>query len=182
MTRDYASSVIDIALLREEADLVRASQRARGERVELVDEALAADAARRAAVGAYDRLRNEQKTLGKSIGPLQGAVKRGDTGKQAELDALMATASALAAQVEEAERAMREADAALREAVKDAAIKEQLAADRLENTLTIQQQSKERTDAIQAGPDDHVSAAQRRLNCQRLRDAGFSEAQLAGRC
>ena len=117
--RDYASPVIDIALLREEADLVRASQRARGERVELVDEALAADAARRAAVGAYDRLRNEQKTLGKSIGPLQGAVKRGDTGKQAELDALMATASALAAQVEEAERAMREADAALEALLKD---------------------------------------------------------------
>lgn len=86
------------------------------------------------------------------------------------------------ASAERARQAAREADAALREAMRDAAIKERLAAARLENTLTIQQQSKERTDAIQAGPDDHVSAAQRRLNCKRLRDAGFSEAQLAGRC
>ena len=111
--------MIDIALLREQPELVRASQEARGERVELVDEALASDTSRRAAVSAYDSLRNEQKTLGKQIGPLQGAVKKGDTSKQAELDALMSHATGLAGQVEAAEQAMREADAAL-----DAVLKE----------------------------------------------------------
>ncbi len=105
--------MIDIALLREHADVVRASQRARGERVELVDEALAADSARRTAVAAYDAMRNEQKTLGKQIGPLQGALKKGDSSKQGELDALMAHATALADDVAAAELRMREADEAL---------------------------------------------------------------------
>lgn len=111
--RGYASPVIDIALLREQPDLVRTSQRARGESIELVDEAIAADAARRAAVAAYDTVRNEQKTLGKQIGPLQGAVKKGDVSKQAELDALMARATQLSGDVEVAEQAQRDADAAL---------------------------------------------------------------------
>ncbi len=115
----YASPVIDIALLREQPDLVRASQRARGERVELVDEALAADTSRRAAVSAYDGLRNEQKTLGKQIGPLQGAVKQGDSSRQAELEALMARASTLAEEVSAAEQHMREADEALDVLLKD---------------------------------------------------------------
>jgi len=105
--------MIDIALLREQPDVVRASQRNRGERVELVDESLAADVARRAAVASYDALRNTQKTLGKSIGPLQGAVKKGDASKQAELDALMAQAATLADDVVAAEQKMREADEAL---------------------------------------------------------------------
>ncbi|RAK68838.1 hypothetical protein [Phenylobacterium kunshanense] len=119
---------------------------------------------------------------------LSGAKTLARSWWKAGLGAVVGAALALpvgqcqGASAERARQAAREADAALREAVKDAAIKERLAADRLENTLTIHQQSKERTDAIQAGPDDHVSAAQRRLNCQRLRDAGFSEAKLAGRC
>ena len=111
--------MIDIAVLREQPDIVRASQRARGERVELVDEAISADSSRRAAVAAFDTLRNEQKNLGKEIGPLQGAVKKGDASKQAELDALMAKASALSEQVAAAEEALRQADAAL-----DAVLKE----------------------------------------------------------
>lgn len=115
----YACAVIDIALLRDQPELVRASQRARGEREELVDQALATDVARRAAVSAYDGLRNEQKTLGKLIGPLQGAVKKGDASKQSELDVLMARATQLAADVEAAEQTLREADAAL-----DAVLKE----------------------------------------------------------
>lgn len=111
--------MIDIAVLREQPELVRASQRARGERVELVDEAIAVEASRRAAVTGYDSLRNEQKNLGKLIGPLQGAVKKGDASKQAELDALMTRATQLASDVETAEQALREADAAL-----DAVLKE----------------------------------------------------------
>jgi len=111
--------MIDIALLREQPDVVRASQRARGERVELVDEAISADSARRTAVAAFDKVRNEQKTLGKEIGPLQGAVKKGDTSKQAELDALMAKAAALSEQVAAAEEAQRQADAALEAVLKE---------------------------------------------------------------
>lgn len=111
--------MIDIALLREQPDVVRASQRARGERVELVDEAISADSTRRAAVAAFDKVRNEQKTLGKEIGPLQGAVKKGDTSKQAELDALMAKAAGLSEQVAAAEEAQRLADAALEAVLKE---------------------------------------------------------------
>ncbi|MHB0929513.1 MAG: aminoacyl--tRNA ligase-related protein, partial [Candidatus Nanopelagicales bacterium] len=105
--------MIDIALLREQPDVVRASQQARGERVELVDEAITADSARRGAVAAFDSLRNEQKLLGKQIGPLQGAVKKGDGSKQAELDGLMTRATQLANDVAAAEQRMREADEAL---------------------------------------------------------------------
>jgi seryl-tRNA synthetase len=59
--------VIDVKLLRENPDLVRASQRARGEDPGLVDELLDADAARRSAVSAADNLRAEQKVLSRDI-------------------------------------------------------------------------------------------------------------------
>lgn len=111
--------MIDIALLRDHPETVRASQRARGESVELVDAAVSADVKRRAAVASFDSLRNEQKLLGKEIGPLQGAVKKGDTSRQVELDALMARATKLSADVTAAEEALRDADAAL-----DAVLKE----------------------------------------------------------
>lgn len=111
--------MIDIALLREQPDVVRASQRARGEREDLVDRAIAADSVRRSAVATFDKLRNEQKTIGKDIGPLQGAVKKGDTSKQAELDALMTKATALSEQVAVAEEALRQADLALEVALKE---------------------------------------------------------------
>src|SRR6478672_5246816 len=60
--------VIDLKLLRENPDVVRASQRARGEDPGLVDSLLEADAARRAAVAAADNLRAEQKTVSKQVG------------------------------------------------------------------------------------------------------------------
>ncbi|MCW2625617.1 serine--tRNA ligase [Mycobacterium sp.] len=59
--------MIDVKLLRENPDLVRASQRARGEDPGLVDELLDADAARRSAVSAADNLRAEQKVLSRDI-------------------------------------------------------------------------------------------------------------------
>lgn len=103
--------MIDLRLLREQPDLIRASQAARGEDVALVDQILAADAARRSASATFDALRAQQKELGKQIGPLQGALKKGDTGVQATLDALMAQAAELADQVKAAEDAQREAEA-----------------------------------------------------------------------
>ena len=62
----YARQVIDPKLLREDPDVVRASQRARGEDEGLVDALLAADA-RAALDQAFDALRAEQKELGKQV-------------------------------------------------------------------------------------------------------------------
>jgi seryl-tRNA synthetase len=60
--------VIDLKLLREDPDRVRASQRARGEDPALVDVLLAADATRRSSISAADDLRAEQKAASKAVG------------------------------------------------------------------------------------------------------------------
>jgi seryl-tRNA synthetase len=59
--------VIDLRLVRDDPDRIRASQRARGEAESLVDELLAADAARRAAVARADALRAEHKSGSNAI-------------------------------------------------------------------------------------------------------------------
>lgn len=60
--------MIDLKFLRENPDVVRASQVNRGEDPGLVDKLLEADAARREAIQAADGLRAEQKAFGKKIG------------------------------------------------------------------------------------------------------------------
>ena len=102
--------MIDPTILRTDPDRIRESQRRRGESVELVDELVAADIAKRQAQTAFDELRNQQKGLGKQIGPLQGVLKKATDDAQrdatrAELDALMTRAQILAEEVKEAERA-----------------------------------------------------------------------------
>ncbi len=67
--------VIDLRLLREDPDRVRASQRARGEDVALVDSLLSADERRRSSGVRFDELRAEQKALGKLI-PKPPATRR----------------------------------------------------------------------------------------------------------
>ncbi|MBY8879193.1 serine--tRNA ligase [Actinacidiphila acidipaludis] len=67
--------MIDLRLLREDPDRVRASQRARGEDVALVDSLLAADERRRSSGTRFDQLRAEQKQLGKLIPKAQGEEK-----------------------------------------------------------------------------------------------------------
>ncbi|MFE5208815.1 serine--tRNA ligase [Streptomyces sp. NPDC056600] len=67
--------MIDLRLLREDPDRVRASQRARGEDVALVDALLSADERRRSSGVRFDELRNEQKSLGKLIGKASGEEK-----------------------------------------------------------------------------------------------------------
>ncbi|TRY17773.1 serine--tRNA ligase [Tessaracoccus rhinocerotis] len=67
--------MIDPKWLRNNPDLVRRSQEARGESVEIVDELLAADEARRSGIAAYESLRAEQKELGKSVARAQGDQK-----------------------------------------------------------------------------------------------------------
>ncbi|AVZ74039.1 serine--tRNA ligase [Streptomyces lunaelactis] len=59
--------MIDLRLLREDPDRVRASQRARGEDVALVDALLSADERRRSSGVRFDELRSQQKALGKLI-------------------------------------------------------------------------------------------------------------------
>ena len=68
--------MIDIRLLREDPDLVRASQRARGEDESVVDAVLTADERRRASLTAYERLRAEQKSMGKDVAKAQGEEKQ----------------------------------------------------------------------------------------------------------
>jgi len=90
--------VIDVKLLRENPDLVRASQRARGEDPGLVDELLDADAARRSAVSAADNLRAEQKVLSRDI------ARSGQEEKAGLLEtAKLNSARVKAAEVEQAE-------------------------------------------------------------------------------
>ncbi|MDJ0383979.1 serine--tRNA ligase [Streptomyces sp. G-G2] len=75
--------MIDLRLLREDPDRVRASQRARGEDVDLVDALLSADERRRSSGSRFDELRNEQKSLGKLI-PKASPEERAELLKKAE--------------------------------------------------------------------------------------------------
>ncbi len=67
--------MIDLRQLREDPDRVRASQRARGEDVALVDALLSADERRRSSGVRFDELRSEQKALGKLIPRATGDEK-----------------------------------------------------------------------------------------------------------
>lgn len=60
--------MIDLKFLRENPDVVRASQVTRGADPALVDKLLEADEARREAIQVADTLRGEQKAFGKKIG------------------------------------------------------------------------------------------------------------------
>ncbi len=95
--------MIDLKLLRDDPELVRESQRTRGEDPALVDALLDADAARRAAVLAADNLRAEQKTLGRKVGRASAE----------ERSALLKGSQELSAQVKAAEADQAETDAAL---------------------------------------------------------------------
>ena len=59
--------MIDLRLLRDDPELFRTSQAARGEDPGLVDALLEADELRRTAGARFDTLRNEQKLLGKQV-------------------------------------------------------------------------------------------------------------------
>ncbi|MGW3243218.1 serine--tRNA ligase [Streptomyces sp. NPDC001070] len=97
--------MIDLRLLREDPDRVRASQRARGEDVALVDALLSADERRRSSSTRFDELRAEQKALGKLIGRAQGEEKAELLKKGGELSAAVKAADT--EQHEAAEEAQR---------------------------------------------------------------------------
>ncbi|MGN9907970.1 serine--tRNA ligase [Phytohabitans sp. LJ34] len=98
--------MIDLRLLRDDPDAIRASQRTRGESESAVDELLRADEGRRAAVQAFEALRAEQKSLGKQVSQAKGDEKT----------ALLARTKELSADVKAAETAATQAEQALRQA------------------------------------------------------------------
>ena len=85
--------MIDIKFLRENPDVVRASQKGRGESVELVDQIIAIDEIKRKALTEFETLRQEQNVLSKSVGAAKGDEK----------SALLANAKELADKVKAAE-------------------------------------------------------------------------------
>ena len=115
--------MIDIKLLRENPDVVRRSQRARGEDEGLVDAVLAADERRRAALGEFERARADQKAVSKEVGAIMGALAKASrssststvVGLQAEADEARASAALLSEQVKELEAAAATADAEMAE-------------------------------------------------------------------
>lgn len=94
--------MIDLKIVRDDPDLVRASQRVRGEDPGLVDVLLDADSTRRSAIVEADSLRSEQKALGKQVGKASGDEKA----------ALLAKGKELADQVKAAVARQNEADEA----------------------------------------------------------------------
>ncbi len=59
--------MIDPALLRDNPDVIRQSQIARGHSADTVDDAIEADKSRRAAISRYEELRAEQNAFGKKV-------------------------------------------------------------------------------------------------------------------
>ena len=94
------AGVIDARLLRDDPDRIRAAQRRRRESEEIVDRLQDADERRRTSIAAYERLRAEQKQLGKQV-----AQAAGD-----ERAALLARTKELSADVKTAEAAQGTAD------------------------------------------------------------------------
>ncbi len=93
--------MIDPQLLRENPDAVKLSQAARGDSVELVDAAIGADLARRAAIAEFEALRAEQNAFGKTVAAADKAEKA----------LLVAQAQELAARVKEASQRATDAEA-----------------------------------------------------------------------
>ncbi|MFG2529419.1 serine--tRNA ligase [Streptomyces sp. NPDC048516] len=98
--------MIDLRLLREDPDRVRASQRARGEDVELVDALLSADERRRSSSVRFDELRAEQKALGKLIPKASGDEKAVLLKKAGELSAAVKAADAAQDEAKEETQAL----------------------------------------------------------------------------
>lgn len=98
--------MIDLRILREDPERVRASQRARGGDERAVDRLVSADQGRRATVAAADALRAEQRSLGRRVASSQGP----------ERERLLAQAATLAGELERLRGEEAEADKELRAA------------------------------------------------------------------
>ena len=100
--------MIDIKLIRENPELVKSSQRGRGEDETIVDRLIELDTKRREAVSAFETVRAEQNLLSKSVGAAKGDEKA----------ALLEKAKGLATQVKEADAKRAELEAQTNEVAK----------------------------------------------------------------
>ena len=88
--------MLDLRVIRDDPDRVRASQRARGEPPEFVDQLLSADRARRESLAEFERLRAEQKALSRQIPSAQGDEKQALLDKARHLGTAVKAAEAAA--------------------------------------------------------------------------------------
>ncbi|CAN5166132.1 serine--tRNA ligase [soil metagenome] len=93
--------MIDPQLLRDNPDSLRRSQESRGASVQLVDDAIAADAERRTSIQQFEKLRAEQNAFGRTVATAPKDAKK----------ALVLQAQALAAQVKDAGQKAADAEA-----------------------------------------------------------------------
>ena len=95
----YGGSVrhmLDIQFIREHADIVKESQRKRGESVELVDEVLRSDETRRSALKEFEEVRAQQKEIGKKVAAAPADEKAALIAQTKELSAKVAEYKAAA--------------------------------------------------------------------------------------
>ena len=93
--------MIDLKVLRDNPDVVRNSQKLRGEDVAVVDQLITADAAARTALTEFETLRAEQNLLSKSVGGAKGDEKTALLEKAKELATRVKSADAKRAELEE---------------------------------------------------------------------------------
>ncbi len=92
--------MIDIKFLRENPDVVRASQKGRGEDESIVDQVLASDELKRAAITEFEQLRAEQNLLSKSVGAAKGDEKAALLANSKELADKVKAADSKRAEIE----------------------------------------------------------------------------------
>ena len=92
--------MIDLKVLRDNPDLVRNSQKVRGEDVAIVDQLIAADAIARTAISEFEIIRAEQNLLSKSVGAAKGDEKAAILEKAKELAGRVKAADAKRAEAE----------------------------------------------------------------------------------
>ena len=99
--------MIDIKFLRDNPDVVRASQKGRGEDTTIVDKVLVSDEARRLAITEFEALRAEQNTLSKAVAGAKGEEK----------ETLLERGKTLATQVKEADNKRAECESVTKELI-----------------------------------------------------------------
>lgn len=98
--------MIDLKVIRENPEVARTSQKVRGENPDLIDQVIAADDARRAALTAFEALRAEQNILSKRVGAAKGDEKAPLLEKAKELSAQVKAAEAKASELAEKSQAI----------------------------------------------------------------------------
>ena len=99
--------MIDIKFLRDNPDVVRASQKGRGEDTTIVDKVLVSDEARRLAITEFEALRAEQNTLSKAVAGAKGEEK----------ETLLERGKTLATKVKEADNKRAEYESVTKELI-----------------------------------------------------------------